>query len=223
MERLELDSEVFDSIKSRQFYLTFVPALLLLLILAFVAWRFQIEIPLMTRDTAAIAKLHPFAGALSVVGSIFWSAAVSVSLFSAVLVKQKQRHDIFRFLFCSALLSLYLLLDDTFQLHEEIAGRYLNIDEGVVFAVLGTAVAFYLLFFWRVIATTRWIFLLFALGFFAVSVAMDTILGPWLWRLRHWQYFFEDGFKWLGIASWCSYHVTTAAQYVQKEMEHHRR
>ena len=49
-----------------------------------------------------------------------------------------------------------------------------------------------------------------AFGFLAVSVVMDEITEAIPLRLGDWEYFFEDGTKWLGIACWSSYYVNTA-------------
>jgi hypothetical protein len=88
----------------------------------------------------------------------------------------------------------------------------LGLGEEVVLAALGIAVSAYLIAFRRMIWRTKFGVLLVALGFLSTSVALDTILGPWLRRLGQWQFLFEDGAKWLGIAGWCSYYVDTCHQ-----------
>ena len=52
--------------------------------------------------------------------------------------------------------------------------------------------------------------------FLTVSVLTDGILDPWFWSLGDWEYFIEDGAKWLGIASWCSYYVQTSYLFIIK-------
>ncbi|WP_351077831.1 hypothetical protein, partial [Shewanella sp. CAL98-MNA-CIBAN-0140] len=56
------------------------------------------------------------------------------------------------------------------------------------------------------------------LVFLGFSVVIDAILPPELWRLLgHWEYFIEDGAKWLGIVAWCSYFVNTSHQFLESE------
>jgi hypothetical protein len=83
------------------------------------------------------------------------------------------------------------------------------LDEKIVYAVLGVTVTIYLVAFRRVILRTDYVFLLLALVFLSSSVVID-IFQRWMWRLGQWEFFFEDGGKWLGIACWCSYYVQTA-------------
>jgi hypothetical protein len=90
------------------------------------------------------------------------------------------------------------------------------VDEKLVYAALGIAVSAYLIAFWRVILQTHFAVLLLALGFLGSAVVMDALLEPWLRRLGHWEYFVEDGAKWLGIAAWCSYYVRTSYQLVAR-------
>ena len=46
------------------------------------------------------------------------------------------------------------------------------------------------------------------------SVAMDTIFHTWLRPLGQWEFFLEDGAKWLGIVSWAAYYTSTSLQLV---------
>ena len=120
----------------------------------------------------------------------------------------------FSFLFSSALLSTYLMFDDAFQFHETLADKLFGIsNDKVVTAILGIAVFVYLKSFINVILKTKYISLLLAFAFLSLSVVSDTILEPWS-QLGQWEYFIEDGAKWIGIVSWCIYHVRTAFLFV---------
>jgi hypothetical protein len=177
---------------------------------------FQVDMDVMTRDVTATANVHPLTGILSNLGILLWCAAASICAFAAVTLRNVKPGEAFRFLLCSALLSAYLLLDDFFLFHDELAPRYLGVDEKLVYAALGIAVSAYLIAFWRVILQTHFAVLLLALGFLGSAVVMDALLEPWLRRLGHWEYFVEDGAKWLGIAAWCSYYVRTSYQLVAR-------
>jgi hypothetical protein len=174
----------------------------------------QVRVEVMTRDVTAIAKIHPLSGILSNLGILLWCASASICAFAAMTLRDVEPRDTFWFLLSSALLSAYLLFDDFFLFHEHLAPRYLGLGEEVVLAALGIAVSAYLIAFRRMIRRTNFGVLLVALGFLSTSVALDTILGPWLRRLGQWEFLFEDGSKWLGIAGWCSYYVDTCHQRV---------
>ena len=122
--------------------------------------------------------------------------------------------DCFWFLFCSGLLSAYLLLDDFFQFHEILAGNHVGISEKFTYMALGTAVLIYLFLFKRNIWQTNFCFLLMSFIFLATSVATDVCQGFLMRRIGHWQFFIEEGTKWLGISCWCSYYTETSYRIV---------
>ena len=197
-----------------QLLITFVPSLTVLAAMAAAGVLFQVNMDVMTRDAAATANLHPLTGVLSNLGILLWSAAASICAFAAMTHRNARPREPFWFLLSSALLSAYLLFDDFFLFHDELAPRYLGVHEKVVYAALGVAVSSYLIAFRRAILRTNFGVLLLALGFLAASAIMDAMLEPWLRRLDHWEYLLEDGAKWLGIACWCSYYVRTSYQLV---------
>jgi hypothetical protein len=211
---------------ARQVAGTLVPALLILAIMVYVHLHSHIPFASMTRDVTAIGHLNPFTGMLSDLGIILWCVSASACFFAALILFRGPDRKLFWFLLFSGLLSAYLLFDDFFQFHEELAERYLGLNKTFVYAALGTAVAAYLVGFRQVILRTRFGLLALACGFLAASVAIDVVayvlevrLGNWWW-LGRWWYFFEDGPKWLGIAFWCSYYVQTAHQCLTDTMGH---
>ena len=211
------------TISSRQLLVTLVPSFSVLAALAAANQFAQAGVPEMTRDVAAIAKLHPLTGVLSNLGILLWCASASISLFTAIMLRDLDRGELSRFLFYSALLSGYLLLDDCFQFHEDLASRYLGFGQRVVFPALAISVATYLVGFRRVILRTNFGALLMALGFLSVSVGIDVIFAPLFWRFDTSELFFEDGAKWLGIACWCSYFVNTSYGILVGHLDFSRR
>jgi hypothetical protein len=203
------------AVSARQLLITFIPSLSVLAAMAVVSMLFQVSMPTMTRDVTAIANIHPLSGILSNLGMLLWCAAASICAFAAMTLRNVKPRDAFWFLVSSALLSAYLLFDDFFLFHEELAYRYFGLSENVVYAALGIAVSAYFIAFRRIILRTNFGVLLLALVFLATSVVIDAFLEPWLLqRIGHWEYFFEDGAKWLGIASWCSYYVGASHQFL---------
>jgi len=182
-------------------------ALLPLAIVAAVSVSFGVKIPAMTRDVAAIANIHPLSGFLSSLGVLFWWASASIWFFSAGIHRVRRSDELFGFALSSALLSTYLAVDDLFQFHEMIAPTYLGLSEEGVYGMLGLAMASYMLVYRRLLLRFDGLLLLIALGFLAGSVVVDGVLERWMWRIGHWTFFVEDGMKWLGVVSWCSYCV----------------
>lgn len=193
-----------------------MPAILILIAVAMISVLSQISIPSLTRDVTAIANIHPLSGVLSTLSILLWCMTASITIFSAFILRHYEQAKTFKFLFISSLLSTYLMLDDAFLFHEVLAYKYFSIDEKIVYLTLGITVFVYLVSFRKIILKTNYSVLLLAFVFLTISVLTDGILDPWFWSLGHWEYFIEDGAKWLGIASWCSYYVHTSYLFVIK-------
>ena len=195
--------------------ITFVLCLSVLVVIAMVSVLFQVKVSTMTRDVTAIANIHPLSGILSNLGILLWCAAASVCFFTAMILRHAQTRETFWFLLFSALLTSYLLLDDFFLFHEELIPQHLGLDEEIIFLVFGVVVSTHFIVFRQVIWRTNFGVLLLALGFLMTSIVIDIFLESWLLqRLDHWEFFLEDGAKWLGIASWCSYYMRTSHQFL---------
>lgn len=165
----------------------------------------QVQMPDMTRDVAAIANIHPLSGALSSLGILVWWTSATICLFTAFVQRGHAEAVDAGELVYTGLLSVYLGLDDLFQFHERLAPTYLNLSEKGVYGLLAVAVAIYLWRYRRIFREPSGVLLLLALGLLSGSVVVDVVLEPWLWRLKDWSYFVEDGLKWLGICSWAAF------------------
>lgn len=210
------------SLPYRQLLIAFLPAAAILLIIAGVSTIVRVEVSEFTRDLASLAEIHPLSGFLSNLEVLVWCATASICLFSAIFLR-KAMPEVFGFLLSSGLLSLYLLFDDFFLFHEDLASRYLNLDENVIFALLGFVLLVYLAVFKRVILSTRFMVLFLSLGLFALSIAIDFIHTTGVESFDSWKTFFEDGAKWLGIVSWCSYYVHTSYLFLANSFAVRRR
>lgn len=193
-------------------YVALSAGLILLFVLgAHVAW--QIPFGVMTRDVFAIAALHPFTSILSNLGILLWMATASICAFAALCCWHRHKHRAARFFGCSALLSGYLLVDDFFMMHEHLLPD-LGVPEKGVYALLGGAVLIYLWHFRGIIVRHRPLAFAVALGLLATSVGLDSISDPYLYRYGDWHFIMENAPKWMGIATWCSYYVAAAYDYV---------
>lgn len=99
------------------------------------------------------------------------------------------------------------------MLHEHLLPD-LGVPENGVYALLGSAVFVYLWHFRGIIVRHRPLVFTVALGLLATSVALDLISDPYLYRYGDWHFIMENAPKWMGIATWCSYYVAIAYDYV---------
>lgn len=191
--------------------LLLLPALLLLAVVALVSLRFDIPVSRFTRDPLAITGGHPFLGVVSNLGAILWSSAAAVCLFTYTLLdKRSTRKDVRAFILAGGLFTLMLLFDDLFMLHEEIFPHYLGVNEKLVYAVYGALMLLYLAVFRKRIMETSFVFLVTALSLFALSIIADRLPDD----VPPMHLLFEDGFKFLGIASWFGYHYSACRRYL---------
>jgi hypothetical protein len=200
---------------ANQLLFTFVPSTLILLAVAVGSTFFQVDMRTLTSDVATVAGVHPLSGFLSNLGILLWCATASICIFAAMILGSVKREEVFWFLLSSALLSAYLLFDDLFMFHEDLAHRYLGLSEKIVFICLGIVTFAYLIRFSRLILRMNFSVLLLALGFLGTAALVEVTIELWLIeRLAQWEYFLEDGFKWMGIVCWCSYYVHTSYQFL---------
>ena len=194
-----------------QIALRLIPAIVLLAVLAFITTRFDITVSMLTRDPLAIVDAPPYLGFVSNLGIIFWSAASAVCLFTVSLLGGRGAPgDVRAFVLLGGLITLLLLVDDLFMLHEYFYPR-LGIREKPAFAAYGMLVLGYLIGFRRKIGDTRFVYLFCALGLFALSLVIDR-LPETLLPMHH---LFEDGSKFLGIVCWLSYQVSVCLQCLE--------
>ena len=204
------------TISVRQLMFTFVPAAAILVVTLLGRLVFHESFRNLTQDVPTLAGIHPIKGFLSTLGILLWCATASICLFAAMTLKNARPRGTFWFLLSSSLLSTYLLLDDAFEIHEVLAKLYFGLSEKAVFSLLGIAVIVYAVAFRRIILRTNFGILLLALILLGTCVAIDTFFETWLLRLDDWEYFIEDGLKWLGITCWCSYYAHTSYQLLIK-------
>lgn len=190
--------------------LLYVPTAGLLVFVWMLASLKNIPVGTFTRDIAAIAEIHPLTGVLSNIGILMWSWAAAISLFAGLILFRSTKASTGPFLLSSGCLTLVLLFDDLFMFHEELAKRYLGLNEKVVYFGYVMIVLLYFLFYWRHLFSSRHVVLLItAFICFGGSIGTDVFLEP---RLGAWPsyYLLEDGLKFIGIVSWLGYFALTS-------------
>jgi hypothetical protein len=175
----------------------------------------------LTRDPAAVAELNPFIGVLSSVGILFWAFAAGVCWFCAAVLR-KNAPRAARFLFHSAALTTWLMLDDQFQLHEDVFATYLHAPQPLVYGIYMVSVLVYLYHFRQEILASEFFLLALALGLFALSVAVDVGAdrSHFIEELPG-RPLMEDGPKLFATATWFVYFARTAAGYLAREDVRH--
>jgi hypothetical protein len=178
----------------------------------------KVSVKLLTMDVFRQAEIPSYVGLLSNLGSLVWCGAFAVSIFSYVLLQKTEKYKTLAFILYSSVISLLLLLDDFFMLHERFYKTYFHLpDEKIVYVAYLVMIAVYLLNFRTIIAKTDYLLLILALVFFANSMSLDAIeqvlysfpqLAPDPYFLA------EDGSKLLGIVSWCIYMGRTCSYFV---------
>jgi hypothetical protein len=163
-----------------------------------------------TRDLAGLCQAHLLDGVLSSLGVLMWIATAAICIGSGMLTWHILRRGA-GFLIAAGSLSLWLGLDDLFQFHELIASTQFGLHELAVYQAIGTTMLLFLWCFRQPILDGAPGWLLGALCLLAASVALDTVVGPWIKPLGPWAVLAEDGFKWLGIVCWLRYFAAQAA------------
>lgn len=202
-----------DGDRRRLLLLLYVPVVALLALMVALAVLVDVPVGALTRDPAALAQIPPYYGAVSMLGLQLWGAAAVVCLFTALLLWGRGRDGVGAFLFWSGMLTGLLLVDDALMLHEH-SERLLGIDNKVLFALYGGAVAALLWCCRGVVLGTEWPVLLFGLACFASSMLADVMHDTRLLQKAgivsaDARFFLEDGFKLLGITSWLIYYGRT--------------
>jgi hypothetical protein len=178
-----------------------------------------------TRDITAIGHLPFFAGLVSQLGGLLWSAALAICLFTYVLLNQRgpETRSARRFLLQAALLTGILLLDDYFQLHEDIGPNYLGISQKLVILFYGIFALFFLFFNLNEILGSEYLLLGLALAMFGLSILIDGThpekIEPFK-RIINNQLstFIEDGFKFVGVATWLTYFARYSARQLNARL-----
>lgn len=155
------------------------------------------------------AEVEFYIGFLSNIGIMFWCFTAAILLFSSKIARDFGRPSaLFRFLFYSGLLTLFMLIDDLFLLHDVIIPYYLEISEKIFYLFYGSSVLALLYFFRKIILNSDYVLLLLAFAFMAGSVITDVLITLGL-NIND-VYLVEDGFKFMGIISWFVYFTRTS-------------
>ena len=208
------------------FTTTYLPAVLLLLIMILVSLITDIPIAHFVRDTADIANVAFYTGAISNIGIMLWSASASICLFTYTVLRIIDPDSKMIYFFLSAgFFTLVLLFDDAFQFHEWIAPIYIGLPSTIVFIFYGLISLIFFVNFKNIIFKSDYVLFFISIGFFTASIIFDKIHDFRLFYILNidssgMKFLLEDGCKLMGIAGWFGYFTLTCfGTFVKKETE----
>lgn len=155
-------------------------------------------------DPTSVAGAPWYAGALSSLGIVGWTAAAVAAIGGSWVASQTDRPSAAAFLGAGALAGTVLLVDDLFRLHSAVLAPLVGAKLPALALVLLPTVI-WVGRFRHEIARTRWLMLVAAGLGAAGSTIVDVTLAP----DGATGLLAEDGAKLLGIVAWTTYFVTT--------------
>lgn len=206
----------------------YFPILLLLIFVKVISSKNLIAIEFFIKDPGSILILQtgtspinvnnnfvPFMGAISQVGIFFWSISISLCFFCSTIISRKTSasNKLASFLNFFGFITLILLLDDLFMLHESVFPWLLKIPEKLTFLSYGLLIIWGTIKFKTVIIKTEWIILLLSLFWFGGSIIVDLI--PFFNYLGGSRLLIEDGLKLFGIISWFYYFLIVCVNSIK--------
>jgi hypothetical protein len=157
-----------------------------------------------TRDPAAITHQAPYMSMVSFFGLFGWAAGATALVCGGYVASLRGANDRRTALFLSAAAVVYLLMDDTFQFHENVFPHYLHLPDSVVEVAYAGVTVVAVIKGRRFFATTNLRVLIAAGILFVISIALDVLVHS------ERMIFLEDGAKLIGIFTLTAYCVDTA-------------
>jgi hypothetical protein len=192
----------------------FIPGILFLATMVSFSFFGGFHFDLLSRDPIQLLNGKPYYGILSNTGIIFWCATSAILLFSSKISSSKKgANQQTVFLFLGGLLSLFMLVDDFFMIHDVVFPEYLNLDEKVFYTFYGLSAISIFIFYRKIILDTDYIILILSCMFLGASALTDVAIAVGL-RLAH-PFIVEDGFKFLGIITWFAYFIRTSYMLIK--------
>ncbi|MCT7976820.1 hypothetical protein [Laspinema olomoucense] len=175
-------------------------------------------------DPTKVADLPFYIGMVTQLGILLWCATAAICLFTSLYLKPlnpslKHQH----FLFFGGVITVVLMLDDSFQFHEEVFPNYFGISEKIVYLAYVIMLALYLIKFYKIILNSRYlVFVGLAFACFALSILLDMraiidLVDMGLIYDRD-RALLENGFQLFGIVSWFTYFSLTCKEQIQQGM-----
>lgn len=197
--------QIFDSKKIlRYFFLVGIPASLFYALTLIGMWSLGFGITEIIRDPAQQSGQSSFLGFLSNIGIWLWISSTAISFFSVLTYDFAASDRRKKLLVLVGMLSMILAIDDFFMIHD----RYVN--QNICYLVYAFfAVILLVRYYKEIIEIDGFSFLLAGL-LLALSILTDLIQDYLPLHYIHSQAF-EEGFKFIGAATWLYFAVRIAS------------
>lgn len=146
-----------------------------------------------------------YAGVVSQLGAVAWTAAAVSALFGAWMARVGRRWEASRFLMVGAFATSVLLADDLFGFHAALLPQ-IGVPKPVAQLVIIMPAAFWVIRYRLQIQRTRYSVLVASVVANVMSLAVDRVMGPGRYDFT---VLFEDGPKFLGVLAWATYFAMT--------------
>lgn len=191
-------------------------ALSIAIIIGMLVVSLWVDIPIVnfTRDPADLHHFPVYDGILSNLGVLVWCSTAVVCLFS--LTKHDVGKMMRRYLASSGILSLILLIDDLFMVHDRLLPQYTLLPQVTMYVLYALFIIIWVITFRDIISYTPSVVLLAAAVLFGVSIITDVVadlIGVSLPGMR----LLEETTKFLGIISWFMYFAHVGSTVINSE------
>lgn len=210
----ELLSQILTSKKMLNCILAVVlPALLFYIISMLTLMSQGFGVIEILRDPAQQSGESSFLGFLSNIGVFLWISATALSFFfvlSKNILKNKKQKEL---LFLIGSLSFFLTIDDFFMIHDRF------IDQKIVYLTYAIFIAIIFIRHLKTIIKIDGFAFLLAGSFLGLSVFCDLIEDKTPYTYEQVQVV-EEGFKFIGAATWLYFVSRVATFFLTKPVEH---
>lgn len=205
--------------ENQTFPTTLITVVYLLLVVFFIAVLLisnQLDKPIQnfTEDPAYLVDFHPLVGVISNMGALLWCATAVICLFTYFFLRRYSRNNDTSFLLYSGLLTVLLLFDDFFMLHDGLIPLYFSLSEVWVYFTYVILAIVWFVYFREQILQGEFIILGFAILFLGLSTIADLFLP----QGEQVVFLIEEGFKFYGITTWLIYFTRDSVFRLRKNL-----
>jgi hypothetical protein len=192
------------------------PVLLIIGFVLLISWKTGQPIYVLFQDIFYVAQVY--IGFVSNIGAFVWAFAIAICVYVGVLLfnQREQRNASYFFLY-AAVLSILLMLDDFFMLHEIIYPRYFHIGSDIIYSIYAALGIGFVVKFKKIILQSDLIILFLSFGFFALSIFFDELRESI--AISDYWIIAEDGSKLIGVIYWLAYFSITGKSYLLVKVE----
>jgi hypothetical protein len=187
----------------------YIPGILFIGLMALYSFLNDFHFNDLSEDAIQTLNAPKYSGLVARVDVVLMCAIAAILLFASRLLSVMQKPgEVKGFLLYGGLLSLLLMLDDFFMLHDWVFREIIPLPENLIFAFYAISGVLFLFYYRKLILKTDYVILLIGFGLLGVSVIVDALIVVGF----YWKYsaVLEDGAKFLGMVSWFSYFLKTS-------------